>query len=78
MFKPILTDRDLPGLGSHEHHTLDFKVQPATGRFQMAKDVAAFSNAAGGTTLIGAAMSKAPSAPSSAVLGLGRRRSAPV
>jgi Putative DNA-binding domain len=44
----------LPGTAS-EKAPLDFKAKPTDDRFEIAKDIAAFSNAIGGTILIGAA-----------------------
>lgn len=42
-----------PGAGRELLH-IDFKTLPANSRFEMAKDIAAFANADGGTLLIGA------------------------
>lgn len=53
--------RRLPNVGADETDTLEFKcdVEPKKGsqssdRFELAKDVSAFANAAGGTILVGA------------------------
>ena len=58
---PFPFTHELPAVGSTESDSLDFKteVKPVVGkvsadRFELAKDVAAFANAAGGTLLIGA------------------------
>ena len=56
MFKPILTERDLPPvLEARETFLLDFKRQGnPEERLEMAKDVAAFANNLGGVILVGA------------------------
>lgn len=53
--------RALPEIGTEETDTLDFKAEvkrlegkPSADRFELAKDVASFANASGGTVLIGA------------------------
>jgi hypothetical protein len=58
---PFPFTHSLPPLGAHETDTLDFKaeVKPKAGqkcadRFELAKDVASFANAFGGTVLVGA------------------------
>lgn len=54
MFTPIVSADQLPQVGvTCEKTTLDFKVTPNTDAFEVAKDVAAFANAAGGTLLLG-------------------------
>jgi hypothetical protein len=50
---PSLRMRDPPGR-ANETRTIDFKAEPADDPFEIAKDVAAFANAEGGTILIGA------------------------
>jgi hypothetical protein len=55
-FRPIETVDQLPAIGTHrEELNLDFKATlKDTKQAEIAKDVAAFANAAGGTLLIGA------------------------
>jgi hypothetical protein len=56
MYSPIRSAADLPEKeGAHnEGQHREFKSEPSTDRFELAKDVAAFANADGGTILIGA------------------------
>ncbi|HXK19972.1 MAG TPA: ATP-binding protein [Polyangiaceae bacterium] len=55
MLRPIDSEDQLPAVGrSNEHRGLDFKLQPSDDSFEIAKDVAAFANAEGGTIIIGA------------------------
>lgn len=56
-FSPVQSPKDLPALGTRgEDLNLDFKSRSNTARdAELAKDVAAFANASGGTILIGAA-----------------------
>jgi hypothetical protein len=54
MWKPIENQKDLPQIGTLESSTLDFKGAAPDDTIEMAKDVAAFANAQGGTLLIGA------------------------
>ena len=58
-FKPVLSITDLPTVGtSREAFNYDFKCTVAgtkpTTHAEMAKDVASFANASGGTILVGA------------------------
>ena len=54
-FTPITQEAHLPTAGSSvENATTDFKVRHVPNAFELAKDVASFSNASGGTILIGA------------------------
>ena len=55
MYRAIESAKDLPALGyANEGRALDFKAEPSDDSFEIAKDVAAFANAEGGTILIGA------------------------
>ncbi len=55
-WSPITTPKQLPNVGDAEQTWLDFKVRVATAnRYELAKDVAAFANASGGTLVVGAA-----------------------
>lgn len=55
MFTLIERHDQLPEPGKvNEQHHLDFKAEPTDDAFEIAKDVAAFANAEGGTLLIGA------------------------
>jgi hypothetical protein len=55
MWKPIQALSDLPILGTRENANLDFKAVPAENEFEIAKDIASFANAAGGSLVVGAA-----------------------
>lgn len=55
MWKPILATDDLPPIGARETLVLEFKAEYGSDSFEIAKDLAAFANAHGGTILIGAA-----------------------
>ena len=58
IFRPITTTADLPIEGDQaERYTLDIKkeILPPFDSFELAKDVAAFANVAGGIILVGAA-----------------------
>jgi hypothetical protein len=55
MFSPVRFVEDLPAVGvSNERRSLDFKAAPTKDRYEIAKDVAAFANAEGGSILVGA------------------------
>lgn len=56
VFQPILTEAELPAIGTAEGATLDFKAKldPSWTGFWLARQVAAFANSVGGTLLIGA------------------------
>ncbi|GMV16718.1 MAG: hypothetical protein AMXMBFR56_49420 [Polyangiaceae bacterium] len=56
VFQPILTEAELPAVGTPEGATLDFKAKldPNWTNFWLARQVAAFANSVGGTLLIGA------------------------
>jgi hypothetical protein len=55
MYRPIESVDDLPEPGrANEKRTVDFKVEASDDPFEIAKDVAAFANAEGGTILVGA------------------------
>ncbi|MGC4089956.1 MAG: ATP-binding protein [Polyangiaceae bacterium] len=55
MWKPVESNLDLPALGTRESQSCDFKAKPTEDDFEIAKDVAAFANASGGTLFVGAA-----------------------
>jgi len=55
MFSPIDQTSELPKVGiNNERRTIDFKGATTDDRYEIAKDVASFANAEGGTILIGA------------------------
>jgi hypothetical protein len=55
MQRGIITAADLPAVDTAESISLDFKVvAPLKNGFELAKDIAVFANARGGTLLVGA------------------------
>jgi len=54
-WKPINRREELPAPGTLESDVLDFKKEPSDDSFEIAKDIAAFANASGGTLLVGVA-----------------------
>ncbi len=55
MWRPLESVADIPPEGTRESFAIDFKAKLDADDFEIAKDAAAFSNAHGGTILIGAA-----------------------
>jgi hypothetical protein len=55
MWRPIEQSNELPSLGVRESQTLDLKRSATSDLFEIAKDVASFANAQGGSILYGAA-----------------------
>ncbi len=55
MWKPITAASEIPAIGTRERYNVDFKAKLVADSFEIAKDVAAFSNTFGGTLIIGGA-----------------------